>query len=168
MSTAADSSFVWGFKGWKQAFLGLWADALPNFQQAKCQAQVPIWIFLNLGIAYQHLQNIQQAIKVYEASNQKLPNEPFTLFRLGTLLGQQGQWSQAHLLLERAVQLKPEYAEAHHNLSWVLLNIKGQEGHVKSFREMCSAYRKAVELYAQQQKYDSAQAIKQAFQVVWS
>ena len=113
-----------------------------------------------------HLQNIQKAIEVYEACNQKLPNDPLPLFRLGTLLGQQGQWSQAHSLLERAVQLKPEYAEAHHNLGWVLLNIKGQDGNVKNFREMWSAYRKAVELYSQQQKYDLAQAVKQAFQVV--
>lgn len=161
-----NSPFVWGFKGWKQASLGLWADAVPNFQQAKHQAQVPNWVFLNLGIAHEHLQNIQKAIEVYEACNQKLPNNPLTLFRLGTLLGQQRQWSQAYLFLEKAVQLKPEYAEAHHNLAWVLLNIKGQDGNVKNFRQMWSAYRKAVELYSQQQKYDLAQAVKQAFQVV--
>lgn len=161
-----NSSFAWGFKGWKQASVGLWVDAVPNFQQAKHQAQVPNWVFWNLGIAHEHLQNIQKAIEVYEACNQKLPNDPLTLFRLGTLLGQQRQWSQAYLFLEKAVQLKPEYAEAHHNLGWVLLNIKGQDGNVKNFREMWSAYRKAVELYSQQQKYDLAQAVKQAFQVV--
>lgn len=153
-------------KGWKQASLSLWADALLSFEQAKNQAQAPAWVFLNLGITHEHLQNTQKAIQVYEACSRTLPNDTLTLFRLGTLFGQQGQWSQARSCLERAVQLKPEYAEAHHNLGWVLLNIKGQDGHVKNFREMWSAYRKAVELYEQQQKSDLAQAIKQAFQVV--
>jgi eukaryotic-like serine/threonine-protein kinase len=161
-----DSSFIWGFKGWKQASLGLWADAIPNFQQAKCQAQTPGWVLLNLGIAYEHLQNIQKAIEVYETCRQRFPNDPFTLFRLGTLLGQQSQWSQACSFLERAIQLKPEYAEAQHNLGWVLLNIKDRDGNVTNFREMRSAYRKAVELYSQQQKYDLAQAVKQAFHAV--
>lgn len=160
-----NNSFAWGFKGWKQASLDSWADALQSFEQAN-QVQTPAWMFRNMGIAHEHLQNTQKAIQAYETCNRTLSNDTFALFRLGTLLGRQGQWSQARLCLEKAVQLKPEYAEAHHNLGWVLLNIKGQDGHVKNFREMWSAYRKAVELYEQQQKYDFAQAIKQAFQTV--
>jgi hypothetical protein len=68
--------------------------------------------------------------------------------------------------LEKATQLKPDYAEAHHNLGWVLFNIKDQKGQVENFRAMRSAYRKAAELYSQQQKYALAQAIKQAFQAI--
>lgn len=86
--------------------------------------------------------------------------------RLGTLMGRQKQWSRARSHLAKAVQLKPDYAEAHHNLGWVLLNIKNQDGQVENLREMWSAYRQAIELYAQQQKDDLAQAIKQAFQAV--
>ncbi len=161
-----DSAFAWGFKGWRQGSLGLWTDVLLNFQQAKRQSRVRSWVFLNLGITYEHLQDIQKAIAVYEACNQILPNDPFTLFRLGTLLGQQRQWLQASSFLERAIELKPDYAEAHHNLGWVLLNIKSQDGSVKNFREMWIAYPKAVELYSKQQKFVLAQAIKQAFQAV--
>jgi serine/threonine protein kinase len=161
-----DSAFAWGFKGWRQASLGLWTDVLLNFQQAKRQPRVRSWIFLNLGITYEHLQDMHKAIAVYEACNQTLPNHPFTLFRLGTLLGQQGQWLQANSFLKRAIELKPDYAEAHHNLGWVLLNIKSQDGSVKNFREMWIAYRKAVELYSQQQKFALAQTVKQAFEAV--
>lgn len=161
-----DSTFVWGFKGWKQASLGLWADAIHSFEQAKRQAQAPAWVFLNLGSAHEHLKNIQSAIQVYEAYSRMFQNDAFALFRLGTLLGRQGQWSQARSCLERAVQFKPDYAEAHHNLGWVLLNIRSGDGHAENFREIWSAYRKAAELYAQQQKYALAQDIKQAFQVV--
>ena len=161
-----DSAFAWGFKGWRQASLELWTDVLLNFQQAKRQSRVRSWVFLNLGITYEHLQDTRKAIAVYEACNQTLPNHPFTLFRLGTLLGQQRQWLQANSFLKRAIELKPDYAEAHHNLGWVLLNIKSQDGSVKNFREMWIAYRKAVELYSQQQKFDLAQTVKQAFQEI--
>lgn len=161
-----DSAFGWGFKGWKQASLGLWADAIHSFEQAKRQAQAPAWVFLNLGIAHEHLKNIQSAIQVYEVYSRMFQNDAFALFRLGTLLGRQGQWSPARSCLERAVQFKPDYAEAHHNLGWVLLNIRSGDGHVENFREIWSAYRKAAELYAQQQKYALAQDIKQAFQMV--
>lgn len=85
---------------------------------------------------------------------------------IGTLYGRQGQWLQARSYLEKAVHLKPDYAEAHHTLAWVLLNVRGREGQVENFRQMRSAYRKAAELYAQQQKHAQAQAIKQAFQAI--
>ncbi len=161
-----DSAFVWGFQAWKQASLSLWADAIPLFEQATRKPKAPCWVFFNLGITHEQLKNIPAAIQAYEAGNHKFQDNAFTLFRLGTLLGQQGQWLQARSHLAKAVQLKPEYAEAHHNLGWVLLNIKSLDGHVENFREMWSAYRKAVELYAQQEKYALAQGIKQAFQVV--
>lgn len=92
-----DSAFVWGFKGWKQASLELWADAIPSFEQATRQAQAPAWVFLNLGIAHEHLR-IPGAIQVYETYSRTFQNDAFTLFRLGTLLGRQGQWLQADIL----------------------------------------------------------------------
>ena len=161
-----DSAFVWGFKAWKQASSGLWADAIPNFEQATRQIKAPAWVFLNLGIAYEHLQNFPAALQVYQTCNQRFQNDAFTLFRLGTLLAKQGQWSQAHSCLATAVQLKPNYAEAYHNLGWVLLNIRDRDGQVENFREIWSAYCKAAEFYTQQHKHDLAQVIKQAFQVV--
>jgi eukaryotic-like serine/threonine-protein kinase len=163
-----DSSFAWGFTGWKQALQGLWTDALPNFEQATRQPQTSVWIFGNLGIVREHLQNIPGAIQAYEACHQKFPPDAFIQFRLGTLLGQQGQWLPARSCLEKAVQLQLDYGEAHHNLGWVLFNIKDQEGQVENFRAMRLAYRKAAELYSQQQKYALAQAIKQAFQAIGS
>jgi eukaryotic-like serine/threonine-protein kinase len=57
--------------------------------------------------------------------------------------------------------LQPDYAEAYHNLAWVLVNMRGQDGKAR-FREILSAYHKAAELYAQQQKHSFAQNIKQA------
>ncbi|MCC3582695.1 protein kinase [Microcoleus sp. PH2017_30_WIL_O_A] len=161
-----DSSFAWGFTGWKQAIQGLWTDAIPNFEKASRPAQAPAWVFENLGISREQLQNIPGAIQAYEAYNQKFPPHAFIQFRLGTLLGRQGQWRPAQSYLEKAVQLQPDYAEAYHNLAWVLFNLKDQKGQVENFRAMRSAYRKAVELYGQQHKLALAQRIKQAFQVI--
>ena len=68
--------------------------------------------------------------------------------------------------LEKAIKYHPIYAEAYHNLGWVLLNIKGQDGQVENCREMLSAYSKATELYAKEQKLPMNVGIKQAFQLV--
>jgi len=161
-----DSSFASGFTGWKQALQGLWTDAIPNFEKASRQAQAPVWISGNLGIVCEHTQNITGAIKAYEACHQNFRPDAFTQLRLGTLLARQGQWLPARSYLEKAIQLRPDYAEAHHNLGWVLLNIKTGNGEVENFRALWSAYRKAIELYGLQQKMGLAQGIKQAFQAI--
>jgi serine/threonine protein kinase/lipoprotein NlpI len=161
-----DSSVAWGLMGWKKAKYGLWDDALTNFEQASRKAQVPSWILINYGITQEHLQNIPGAIQVYEVHSQKLPPHAFICFRLGTLYGKLGQWLQARIHLEKAIHLNRNYAQAYHNLAWVLLNLKNQDGQVENFREMLSAYRKARELYTAQQKPTLAAGIQQAFQLV--
>jgi serine/threonine protein kinase len=160
-----NSAVAWGFQGWKHALQGLWTEALANFEQASQKAQVPGWVFLNQGVTQEHLHNSQGAIQAYKGYIQKFPHDAFALFRLGTLSGQAGQWAKARSYLERAVQLKPDYAEAYHNLGWVLLNIRTLDGQVENFRPLLSAYRQAFELYGQQYKSELASAIRQAFQI---
>ncbi|NEO14309.1 MULTISPECIES: serine/threonine-protein kinase [unclassified Moorena] len=160
-----DSAVAWGLKGWKQAVQGLWPEALANFEQASQKADVPSWVSLNQGITQEHLQNSQGAIQTYQAYIQKFPSDAFALFRLGTLLGKVGQWAQARSYLEKAVQLKPDYAEAYHNLGWVLLNIRTVDGQVENFRPLLSAYRQASEFYLQQYQSELAGAIRQAFHI---
>ena len=161
-----NNSFGWGFKGWKSAVQGLWTDAISDFEKASRQSQVPGWLSINRGIVQEHLQNFPAAIQAYETHTQQFSPHAFVLFRLGTLYGRLGQWKKARSYLETAVQLKSNYAEAYHNLGWVLLNIKDRDGQVENFREILSSYRKATELYIQQQKHPLAQGIKQAFQAV--
>ncbi|MBC1241623.1 serine/threonine-protein kinase [Nostoc sp. 2RC] len=161
-----DNSFGWGFKGWKAAIQGLWTNAISDFEQASRKSQAPGWVLINQGIVQEHLHNFQAAIQAYETHTQQFSPHAFVLFRLGTLYGRLGQWKKARSSLETAVQLKSNYAEAYHNLAWVLLNIKDQYGQVENFREILSSYRKAAELYTQQQKQPLAQGIKQAFQAI--
>ncbi|MGF1480052.1 MAG: protein kinase [Cyanophyceae cyanobacterium] len=158
-----NSAWGWGFKGWKQAKQGLWSDAQTSFEQANSQAQVPSWLLINRGVTQERLNNPQGAIQAYEEHAQKFSPNPLVLFRLGTLWGRSGYWTQARLCLEKAVQLKSHYAQAQHNLGWVLLNIKTSNGKIENFREILLAYRSAADLYAQQQKLNLAQAIERAF-----
>ncbi|WP_066381237.1 MULTISPECIES: serine/threonine-protein kinase [unclassified Anabaena] len=161
-----DHAFGWGFQGWKKAIQGLWHDALTYFEQASCKSQLSEWVLINLGITQEHLQNIQEAIQVYEYYTQRFTNHPVVLFRLGTLYGKLGEWTKARFYLERAIQQNPSYAEAYHNLGWVLLNIRDKDNQVENCRELVSTYRKAVELYQQQQKSLLAGEILQAFQLI--
>ena len=161
-----DSAFAWGFKGWKQAVGGLWSEAQTSFERATHNPQVPGWVLGDRGIIQERMHDIQGAIQTYEVCTQQLTPNAFSLFRLGTLLGRTGQWSPARSYLEKAIQLKSDYAEAYHNLGWVLLNQQDLlETQVQQVRDMLSAYRRATELYSQQHKPHLAGAIAQAFQM---
>lgn len=161
-----DHGFVEGFIGWQAASLGRWTEAASSFQQAMAKPRSPAWVYLNYGIVCEQLDDLPAAMQAYSDYIQKFGNDAFALFRKGTLLARQGQWEQARSDLETAVRLKADYAEAYHNLGWVLLNIRNPDGHVLNFRQIRSAYSQAAQLYAQQQKHALSQAIKQAFQLI--
>ena len=123
-------------------------------------------MLLNHAITQENLQNYQSAIELYENHIQKFTSPAFIFFRIGTLYAQIGEWEKAKLYLEKSLEYNSNYAEAYHNLGWVLLNIKSQDGQVENSRQMLSTYSKAIELYAQTQKLSQAAAIKQAFQLI--
>lgn len=161
-----NNSFAWGFRGWKQGLKNLWTDAIFSFEQASCKSQSLQWVLINKGITQEHLHNFQAAIQTYELYIQQFMPSAFVLFRLGTLHGQIEQWKKAQSYLERAVKQEPNYAEAYHNLGWVLLKIKDQNGNLVNFRKILSVYSKASELYSQQKQQTLEFNIKQAFQSV--
>lgn len=159
-----DNALAWGIKGWYATLDDAWSNALTCFQEACKHNPVPGWVLIDYAIVQEHLNNIPGAIQTYEAFRQTLPPHPLIEFRLGTLLAQEGQWASAKSHLQTAVQLKSDYAEAYHNLGWVMLNIKTPDGQVTHSRELMFAYRKAIELYKHQNQTYQAQTIQQAFQ----
>ncbi|GAA6623623.1 protein kinase domain-containing protein [Scytonema sp. NUACC26] len=173
-----DSSFAYGFKGWLQSSQGQWNQALAEFNQAQAvsKPKVPAWVLLNLGICHENSKNTPAAIQIYKEFNQINPQNDFVLFRLGTLLGQEAQrlgqpelWSKALSCLEQAVQIRPDRAEAYHNLGWVLHQIKNNNGLNNNYVKLLAAYRRAVQLYEQQNQQNPtklAQRIKHAFQLI--
>ncbi|MBE9236702.1 protein kinase [Anabaena aphanizomenioides LEGE 00250] len=168
-----NSSIAWGLKGWKQGNQYLWQDALISFEKAahqtSHQTSIPGWVFLNYAITQENLKNYQDAIQIYENYLQTFPPLAFPYFRLGTLYAQIGVWNQAKLYLEKAIKCNGNYAEAYHNLGWVLMNSKNQDGEIENSREMLSAYSQAIKLYtlsATSQSLQIAANIKQAFQLI--
>ena len=156
--------FVLGYRGWQQVNSGKLLDAVQSFQRASQDPSVQAWILVNTAIAYEYDNKITEAIQTYEICTQKMPQFPFVYYRLGTLLGRSQQWQQAQQKLEEAINLKNDYAQAHHNLGWVLLNQKNSDGVVESVREVISAYKKALSCYKQQNQEDWGNYLEQILQ----
>ncbi|MCZ2200797.1 MAG: serine/threonine protein kinase, partial [Cylindrospermopsis raciborskii PAMP2012] len=172
-----NNAIAWGLKGWKQANELLWKDAVISFEAAIQQPSVPGWVLVNCAVAQENLKNYQAAIEVYNkyinyVHNETLPQGDrnsllaFAHFRIGTLYGQLALWNEAKLFLDKAIQYVNSYAQAYHNLGWVLLNTKNQYGDVENSREMLSAYTQAIKLYNKSQQQEFASDIKQAFQLI--
>jgi eukaryotic-like serine/threonine-protein kinase len=166
-----DSAFVYGFNGYLQASQDQWANAITEFNLGVSKTKVPFWILLNLGIAYEYVKNFQAAIQVYKNYHHFQPKDFFVLFRLGTILGQEAQrlnkqelWVEARSYLELAIQLKPDYAEAYHNLGWVLHHIRNNNALIDNPAKVLATYRQAVQLYEAQNKPDLALQIRKAFE----
>jgi tetratricopeptide (TPR) repeat protein len=159
-----DSAFAWGYKGWKLATKGRWQEAIALLETATRQREVPEWAFVNLAVACERVGRSEVAIDIYRKKLNRTADD-FCLYRLGSLLGERGEWWEARSHLEAAVKLNPNYAEAYHNLGWVLFHLI-QGGEDSNFMEMRSAYIKAFELYEEQDKLDLATEIKRAFESI--
>lgn len=160
-----NNSFALGYSGWMQAKQQILAESTTNFDRACQQSVVPTWILCNRAIVYEIMQNLPKAVQAYESAIQTYANDAFFLYRLGTLLAQQGDWLRAKTHLEKAIQIRNDYAEAHHNLGWVLLNIQRQDPHSKQIRQLRSAYSKSSELYSLNHSPFS-DSIKRAFSAI--
>jgi Flp pilus assembly protein TadD len=75
------------------------------------------YAYTNLGIAYSRQGKFDEAIGVLHKAIAF--NEANAVARnyLGVCLGQEEQWNEAEVQLKRAVELKPEYSDAHFNLA---------------------------------------------------
>ncbi|BAZ88999.1 serine/threonine protein kinase [Raphidiopsis curvata NIES-932] len=172
-----NNAIAWGLKGWKQASELLWQEATVSFETSIHQASVPGWVFINYAITQEHLKNYQAAIEIYNKYITHIYSEvhlqleknsllAFSHFRLGTLYAQLGSWKQAKEFLDKAIEFKDNYAEAYHNLGWVLLNTKNQHGEVENSRDMLAAYSQAIKLYNRSKKTQLASVIEQAFKLI--
>lgn len=155
-----------GFQGWRKGRQALWSEALTYFERANSVTNNTQWNLINHGITLEQLNDIPNAINIYQSCLSKSGDDGLLLFRLGTLQGKIGHWTKGLSHLEKAIQLKPDYAEAYHNKGWILLNIRNADNEVENIRGLLSAYSKAHELYLQQNKLDLAQDIQQKFQLV--
>jgi eukaryotic-like serine/threonine-protein kinase len=156
-------TFVLGFGGWKCGMNSLWQEAASYFKLALASANPPPWVLANAAIVYEYLEQDTEAIKLYEQYLQKHGDNDFVHYRLGVLYGKCEKWIQAKASLERAIKLNKNSAEMFHNLSWILLNSRKDDGTLLYSREIISNYRQAFNLYIQKGKLQQSNIIKQAF-----
>ena len=163
MTSVPQQSFGWGFKGWQNASNQQWSEAVQSLEQVSRKRDVAKWIAYNSGIAQEHINSNIEISRHYERLNQQYNDDSFILFRLGTTVAQQGDWRSAHSYLQKAVQLKPDFAEAHHNLGWILLNLRKEDPKANFTRDIFSSYRKATELYTKNNQHELVNTIQKAF-----
>ena len=166
MTQLPNNPFALGFKAWKAARDKKLSEAVASLEQTSNQGNVPDWVCLNLAIAREQVSDPQGAIQTLEFYQKNYGDNPLSLFRLGTLLGRQGEYSQARTYLKQAIELNPDYAEAYHNLGWVLLQLGLESDLPQDFRDMRLAYSQAVQLYKQQEKPALSEAIEEAFNAI--
>jgi Flp pilus assembly protein TadD len=70
-----------------------------------------------LGIAYSRQGKFDEAIGVLHKAVAFNGSDAVARNYLGVCLGQEEQWSEAEVQLRRAVELRPEYSDAHFNLA---------------------------------------------------
>ena len=94
---------------------------------------------INQAIKF-HLQgNIPEATKYYKYCISKSFNDPRIFSNYGLILQDLGKLKEAESSIRKAIEIKPDYAEAHCNLGNILIRIGKLE-------EAESSTRKAIEI----------------------
>jgi tetratricopeptide (TPR) repeat protein len=93
----------------------------------------------NLGLAYQALGRLDDAVASYRQAIALKPNFPEAHYNLGNVLQEQGKIDDAIASYRQAIALRPEAAEAHNNLGHALQ----EQGKLD---EATACYRQAIAL----------------------
>ena len=115
----------------------------------------------------------QEAIDQIKALNEVYPNIPFLFNLIGACYKAIGQLKGAAKMFEKAVSIKPEYAEAHKNLGITLRDLGQMDEAVKSLNKAISAepnnvdahYNLAITLKDLNQSNSAIQSYKKAIEI---
>src|SRR5580692_1125815 len=92
-----------------------------------------------------------QTLGDYEAALQSHPQDAQLSFRIGLLRGQAGDFAGAVKAFKQALEIQPNFAEAHYNLGLALL---ADSGNMPAWKEALAQFQAAL---AAQPKYFQAQ-----------
>ena len=109
-----------------------------NIQQTLIPVSTGILVLLGV-LAWSNCAKYQNLDTLWSDTVRKNPSSQIAHNSLGTLRSDQGRLSEALPLLERAIELDPQYAEAYNNLAIVY----GQLGHLEKAYQ---SVQKAIEL----------------------
>ena len=90
-----------------------------------------IIIYNFIGLSYIQLNEIENALKIFLLSNQKLPSEPSTLCNLGIAYKNLDNISKARDFFNKALNINPRHLPSHINLGHL-------ENKRSRLRKMCA------------------------------
>ncbi len=92
----------------------------PGGGQLERRQQLILQQTLDLAVQHHKAGDLRKAERIYNQILQADPNQPVALHLLGAIAHQVGKDDIAVELITKAVAIKPDYAEAHYNLCYVL------------------------------------------------
>ncbi len=98
------------------------SSSLPGHVENRAPEQQTLTVQQALDVAVQHQKadRLPQAESIYQQILQAFPNQPVALNLLGVIAYQVGKFDQSVELITKAIDIKPDFAEAHSNLGNVL------------------------------------------------
>ncbi len=94
-----------------------WAEAIPFIENWQQLSPKELWPYLLLGETYFSMQDFARARQTYEMAKQVFPNEPGLEYHFGVNALYQGNADMAISYLRKAIEEKPDYADAHFALA---------------------------------------------------
>ncbi len=138
-----NSHLIDRFKIWQLAKEQNWQKVIEHCQTI----QVDDCSLLNIAGAQEKSGLLDEALLTYGIYLTKHPKNNYALYRMGVIYIYLKQWRNAKDYLERSIKEYPHQAKAHHNLGYVLNNIKTQEGELEYPQSLLEAYKKAIYYY---------------------
>jgi len=111
-----------------------------HFAELESQARMLLERHPDSGLTWKLLAAALQmqgknSLPALQKTAQLMPNDADTLFNLGNIQKDIGQFNDAMMNYRRALKLKPDFAEGHNNLGLVLRSIGQIEDGMESFRK---------------------------------
>jgi tetratricopeptide (TPR) repeat protein len=126
---------AWNNLGLLATQAGRTAQAIPYFQEALRANPDHLIALENLGNAYRHDKQWQQARSTLEHAVEVGPDDPEANYSLGMVFAQLDDSDRAYEYLQKALRLRPVYPEALNNLGVLYLRTQRRDQAVASFEE---------------------------------
>ena len=114
-----ESLYAWSNLGVVRYQQGNLDDALKALQQAVKLSPTDSFSYANLGIVYYEMKQYENAIDALNAAKALDPNDPKVRNYLGCACSQKGWTQAAEKEFQKAIELDPNFGDAHFNLALV-------------------------------------------------
>ena len=100
---------------------------------AKQEQTLTVQQAIDIAVQYHQSGDVSKAVDIFQQILQADPNQPIALHFLGLIAHTIGRSDRAVKLISDAIQIKPEYAEAHCNLGNALKELGKLDDAISSY-----------------------------------